>query len=129
MVGAVGRSDEVSPLVDRLLWTDDAQHQVDRMPPYLACLLVPDVEAYARSHGKRLVTLGLLQQARQGGVVDWEPEAEQRLNRVPAGVRTMAKLELERTALDRGQTRVTIALMEEVKARYFGMAGEARGQV
>jgi hypothetical protein len=34
----------------------------------------------------------------------------------------MARLELERTAAERGQACVTVALMEEVKARYFGMA-------
>jgi hypothetical protein len=36
----------------------------------------------------------------------------------------MAKVELERTALERGQPRVTVALMEEVKAKYFGMAAK-----
>jgi hypothetical protein len=34
----------------------------------------------------------------------------------------MAKIELERTALDRGMPEVTVTLMEEVKTRYFGMA-------
>jgi hypothetical protein len=34
----------------------------------------------------------------------------------------MARVELERTAIERGgDPRVTISLMEEVKARYFGM--------
>jgi hypothetical protein len=33
----------------------------------------------------------------------------------------MARVELERTAADRGLSRVTAALMEEVKAKYFGM--------
>jgi hypothetical protein len=36
----------------------------------------------------------------------------------------MAKVELERTAADRGQTRITVALMEELKAKYFGMAAQ-----
>jgi hypothetical protein len=44
------------------------------------------------------------------------------LANVPSGIRTMAKTELERTALDRGMPEVTVALMEEVKTRYFGMA-------
>ena len=39
-------------------------------------------------------------------------------------VRAMARVELERTAVDRGAGRVTVALMEEVKARYFGMAAQ-----
>jgi hypothetical protein len=37
----------------------------------------------------------------------------------------MARVELERTAVDRGSKRVTVALMEEVKAKYFGMAARA----
>ena len=35
-------------------------------------------------------------------------------------------IELERTAADRGETRITVALMEEVKARYFGMGVRRR---
>jgi hypothetical protein len=34
----------------------------------------------------------------------------------------MARVELERTAAERGETRITVTLMEEVKAKYFGMA-------
>lgn len=60
--------------------------------------------------------------ARNKGMVEWSPEAEHRLNNVPSGIRAMAKIELERTALDREMPMVTVALMEEVKARYFGMA-------
>ena len=55
-------------------------------------------------------------------MVEWSPDAERRLANVPSGIRTMAKTELERTALDRGMPEVTVALMEEVKTRYFGMA-------
>ncbi|MES4784513.1 MAG: hypothetical protein C4294_00260, partial [Nitrospiraceae bacterium] len=44
-----------------------------------------------------------------------------RLEKIPAPVRAMARIELERTALDKGFSHVTVALMEEVKARYFGM--------
>ena len=54
----------------------------------------------------------------------WHPDAEQRLSRVPSPVRAMARVELERTALDRGMLEVTVALMEEIKARYFGMAAK-----
>jgi len=36
----------------------------------------------------------------------------------------MARVELERTALDRGMAEVTVSLMEEVKARYFGMRAD-----
>jgi len=40
---------------------------------------------------------------------------------VPAAVRAMARQELERTALEKGEPRVTVGMMQEVKGRYFGM--------
>ena len=121
-VGCEGTPDESLALVDRLVWSDDARHGLDRMPPYVAPLVKQEVEDYVRSKGQKVVTMALMAQARQGGAVVWEPEAEQRLVNVPGPVRAMAKLELERTAMERGLSRVTVALMEEVKARYFGMA-------
>jgi len=84
------------------------------------------VEDYARSKGQRVITFALLGQARHGGAVVWEPEAERRLENIPAPVRMMARVELERTALEKGQSQVTVSLMEEVKAQYFGMASQER---
>ena len=114
--------EETTALVDRLMWTDEARHVLDRLPPYVAPLVRHDVEEYARSKGQRVITFTVLAQARNGGSVAWDPEAERRLDNVPGPVRAMAKVELERTALERGEARVTVALMEEVKAKYFGMA-------
>jgi hypothetical protein len=111
-------------LVDRLMWTDEARHVLDRMPPYVAPLLRHEVEDYARSTGNRVITFALLAQARHGGAVVWEPEAERRLENIPAPVRAMARVELERTAVEKGQSEVTVSLMEEVKAKYFGMAAQ-----
>ena len=82
------------------------------------------VESFARIRQVRVITYDLIDQAQTGDVVSWEPDAEQRLANVPAAVRAMARIELERTAVDRGAGHVTVALMEEVKARYFGMAAQ-----
>jgi hypothetical protein len=117
-------AEEAAKLVDRLMWTDEARHVLDRMPPHVAPLVRHDVEEYARTNGQRVITFAVLAQARNGGSVAWDPEAERRLDNVPGPVRAMAKVELERTALERGETRVTVALMEEVKAKYFGMAAQ-----
>lgn len=111
-------------LVDRLLWTDEARHRLERMPPYVEALVRPAVEDYVRAKGQRVVTERGLAEARRGGAVEWESEAEQRLHNIPGPVRAMAKMELERTAGERGYARVTVALMEELKARYFGMGGK-----
>ena len=123
-VGAVGQLDEVVKLVDRFMWSDEARHALDRLPPYVQSLVKPDAETFARSRHQRVMTFALFCQARNGGEVAWDIAAEQRLGKVPAPVRAMARQELERTALDKGLTHVTVALMEEVKGRYFGMFKE-----
>ncbi len=111
-------------LVDRMMWTDDAIHRLDRMPPYLAPLVRGEVEQDMRVRGERVVTYDILLRPRTGERIEWDVDAERRLDRVPAPVRAMARIELERTVADRGGTRITVALMEEVKARYFGMGSQ-----
>jgi hypothetical protein len=111
-------------LVDRLLWSDEALHRLDRMPPYVAVLIKEDVEQDIRRHGQHVVTYNTLLSPRTGERIEWDSEAEGRLERVPAPVRVMARIELERTAADRGLSRVTVSLMEEVKAKYFGMGAQ-----
>jgi hypothetical protein len=106
------------------MWTDDAIQRLDRMPPYLAPLVRGEVEQDVRVRGERVITYDTLLRPRTGELIEWDPEAEGRLDRVPAPVRAMARIELERTAADRGETRITVALMEEVKARYFGMGAQ-----
>jgi hypothetical protein len=107
-----------------VMWTDDAIHRLDRMPPYLAPLVRGEVEQDVRVRGERVVTYDTVLRPRTGERIEWEPEAERRLDKVPALVRAMARIELERTAADRGAARITVALMEEVRARYFGMGSQ-----
>ncbi len=113
---------EASCLLDAPTWTDEAQYQLDRLPPYAASLVQREVEAYAGQQRLTLISTGLMTEARQQGLVSWHPDAERRLSRIPAPVRAMARVELERTAQDREMPEVTVALMEEIKTRYFGMA-------
>ena len=115
---------QVNGLVDRLLWTDDARHRLERMPPYLAPLFKEEVEHDMRTRGERVVTYDSLLQPRGSEPIEWESDAERRLLNVPAPVRAMAKIELERTAAERGTGRITVALMEEVKAKYFGLGAK-----
>lgn len=113
-------------LIDRVMWTDEALHRLDRMPPYLAPLVHDEVEQDVRSRGERVITYGALLRPRTGEPIVWDPEAERRLDNVPAPVRAMARIELERTAAERGQTRISVALMEGVKAKYFGMGSSKK---
>ena len=122
--GIEGEAEELSALVSPFVWSDEADHELDRLPPYLAPLVREEVEAHAQSKGKNLVTLALWYEAKSRGRVSWTPEAERRLKNVPSAVRGMAKLELERAAIDRGLPEVTGSLMEEIKARYFGLGAE-----
>jgi hypothetical protein len=121
-LGAEGNAQELDPVVPTTMWTDEALYQLDRLPPYLAALVRDEVETFANMQRQRVLTFSRVCTARNKGMVEWSPDAERRLGNVPSGIRSMARTELERTALDRGMPTVTVALMEEVKTRYFGMA-------
>lgn len=123
-VGVEAPAAQAESLVDRMMWTDEARDRLDRIPPYAAPLVQEQVESYTRQKQWRAITYDRFMQAETGESVVWEAEAERRLANVPAPVRAMARVELERTAAERGEPKVTVALMEEVKARYFGMAGK-----
>jgi len=120
-VGVDAPAGQASGLVDRVMWSDEALHRLDRMPPYMAALFRDDVEQGMRVRGERVVTYDALLRPLTGERIEWDPEAERRLDNVPAPARAMARIELERTAAERGANRITVALMEEVKAKYFGM--------
>ncbi|MCP9454864.1 MAG: PCP reductase family protein [Nitrospira sp.] len=122
MVGVDVPAGQEEGVVDRLIWTDEALHRLDRMPPYMAVLVRQEAEERARARGTRVITYESLFPSVTDQQIGWELEAERRLENVPPAVRAMAKVELERTAAERGLRRVTVALMEEVKAKYFGMS-------
>lgn len=103
-------------------WTDEARYRLDRLPPYVEPLVRQEVEDYAGRNGLTVISTDLMTEARNQGMVSWHPDAKRRLSRIPGPVRAMARVELERTAQDRGLPEVTVELMEEIKARYFGMA-------
>ena len=119
--GVEGSAKEIAPLLVNTIWTDEAAHLLERMPPYIAPLVKEEVEEYAQTKGAKVIDFALFTESKNRGAVFWSPEAERRLERVPAAVQAMARIELERTAIERGMSEVTGALMEEVKARYFGM--------
>ncbi len=113
---------DASVLFARPVWTDEAQHGLDRLPPYVEPLVRQEVEDYADRNSLKLISTDLMTEARNHGTVSWHPDAKSRLSRIPGPVRAMARVELERTAQDRGMSEVTVALMEEIRVRYFGMA-------
>lgn len=127
-VGIDDPSMNVEAWADRLTWTNEALHALDRMPPYIQYLIVQQVLDFAKTKGLRVITFASQLQARVREFLPWDPEAEERLSNVPATVRAMARMEIERSAAEAGDTRVTVALMNRVKARYFGMGARTNGE-
>ena len=120
---ASGRLEEIAPLVERTLWSNEARHELDRLPPYVQPLVREAVETYAAKEGRALITIALFQEAPLHGKVSWSPAAKDRLANVPAPIRSMAKVEIERMAIEQGLPEVTEALMDEAKAKFLGMRG------
>jgi len=122
-VTASGRLEEITPLVQRTLWSNEARHELDRLPPYIESLVCEEVESYAAQERQALITVTLFQEARLRGRVSWSSAAKDRLANVPASIRSMAKVEIERMAIEQGLSEVTEALMDEAKAKFLGMRG------
>ncbi|TLY23369.1 MAG: hypothetical protein E6K68_00710 [Nitrospirae bacterium] len=118
-----GRLEEITPLVERFLWSNEARHELERLPPYIGPLVRTEVESYAAQTGSRVITVAVLHEARNRGKVVWAPAAKDRLANIPAPIRSMAKVEIERMALAQGLSEVTEALMDEAKAKFLGMRG------
>jgi hypothetical protein len=84
--GIEGGAKEIGPVLGRTIWSDEAGHVLERLPPYVAPLVREEVEEYAQAKGARLITLAILIESKNRGAIFWSPEAERRLERVPAAV-------------------------------------------
>lgn len=52
--------------------------------------------------------------------VTWETAALERMKKVPFFIRSFAKKKLEKAALERGESVVTVKLLEEIKKQEMG---------
>ncbi len=52
--------------------------------------------------------------------IEWDPEAEEMLNQVPAFIRKVVKKKAEEAAIDLGEKRLTVELMEKLKKEVMG---------
>lgn len=52
--------------------------------------------------------------------IDWDPDARERLGRVPFFVRPFVRSRAEQAARERGMARVTSALLDELKGGEHG---------
>ncbi len=52
--------------------------------------------------------------------IEWDIEAEKRLKKAPFFVRKMARAKVEKAARERGISRITLEIMEEIKRQEMG---------
>jgi len=52
--------------------------------------------------------------------IEWDSEAEQRINKAPFFVRKRAKGKVEEAAIALDEKRITVALMEKIKKQEMG---------
>ena len=68
-----------------------------------------------QSHSPMEMIDGSLSSGEQPDGLRWEPDAEERLNNVPAMARGMARAAIERSANTKGVKLITTAFMDDVK--------------
>ena len=104
-----------------LTWTPDAKEKLDRLPSFVKPMVQGSVEAYARKHGYKSVTLQVMDDSKNDSPngLTWTPDAERRLENIPDFIRPMARREIERIAKERGLATITAQVMDEAKEKFM----------
>lgn len=101
-------------------WTPDAKEKLERLPSFVRPMVQSSIEAYARKHGYRTITLQVMDDSKNdSNGVSWTPEAEKRLENIPDFIRPMAKREIERLAKEQGASTITAQVMDEAKEKFM----------
>jgi len=74
-----------------------------------------DAQAEGLGAGPRCPFSAVANRAAEAASLTWDPAAEQRLERVPDFIRPMARQGIERFAAERGYTRITEEVIDEVR--------------
>ena len=105
-----------------LTWSAEAEERIQKVPDFLRPMIKAGVESYAAKTGYRVITPAVMDESKNAkGDLEWTPEAERRLQNIPEFIRPMARKEIERLATEKGQHRVTEAMMEDAKGIFTGM--------
>ena len=104
-----------------LAWTPDAREKLDRLPSFVKPMVQGSVEAYARKHGYKSITLQVMDDSKNDSPdgLTWTPDAELRLDNIPDFIRPMARREIERIAKERGLATITAQVMDEAKEKFM----------
>jgi hypothetical protein len=101
-------------------WTPDALERLEKTPSFVRPMIKGGVEAYARKHGYKKITLQVMDDSKNATEgIPWAPAAEKRLENIPDFIRPMARREIERIAQERGAAIVTESLMDEAKTKFM----------
>ena len=102
-------------------WTPDAKEKLERLPSFVKPMVQSSVEAYARKHGYKTITLQVMDDSKNDSPngIAWTKDAEQRLENIPDFIRPMARREIERIAKERGLAQITAQVMDEAKEKFM----------
>jgi hypothetical protein len=116
-----GKAAGGSPSTLEFTWTTDAKEKLDRLPAFVKPMVQSSVEAYARKHGYKTITLQVMDDSKNDSSngIAWTPEAEQRLDNIPDFIRPMARKEIERLAKERGVATITAQVMDDAKDKFM----------
>ncbi|HPV84415.1 MAG TPA: PCP reductase family protein, partial [Nitrospira sp.] len=102
-------------------WTADAKEKLERLPSFVKPMVQSSVEAYARKHGYKSITLQVMDDSKNDSPngIAWTKDAEQRMDNIPDFIRPMARREIERIAKERGLVEITAQVMDEAKEKFM----------
>ncbi len=102
-------------------WSPDAKERLERLPSFVKPMVQSSVEAYARKHGYKTITLQVMDDSKNESAngITWSQEAERRLDNIPDFIRPMARREIERLAKERGVQTITAQVMDEAKEKFM----------
>ena len=101
-------------------WTADAKERLERLPSFVKPMVQSSVEAYARKHGFKTISLQVMDDSKNdSNGVAWTAEAEKRLENIPDFIQPMARREIERIAKERGAATITAELMDDAKEKFM----------
>jgi Proto-chlorophyllide reductase 57 kD subunit len=105
-----------------LTWSAEAEERLQRIPDFLRPMIKAGIESYATKMEYRMITPAVMDESKNAkGDLEWTPEAERRLQNIPEFIRPMARKEIERLATEKGQRRVTEAILEDAKGIFTDM--------
>jgi hypothetical protein len=116
-----GKEANGGTITSEFSWSPDASEKLERLPAFVKPMVQSSVEAYARKHGYKTVTLQVMDDSKNesSNGIAWSQDAERRLDNIPDFIRPMARREIERLAKERGLQTITAQVMDEAKEKFM----------